>query len=113
MKKDKIMYMELKQEGSTIKDSGPAKICRMSVGKSAINLHYDGKIFHQVSRPAGCGNYEDQENGDMYWICAPSKKGADRCPWANKQPVFIDEDVLEEYWTKIRGQSNKKRNTRT
>ena len=113
MKKEKIMYMELKQEGATQKDSGPARICRMEVGKGAINLHYDGKIFHQVNRPAGCGNYEDQENGEMYWICAPSKKGADRCPWANKQPVFIDEDVREDYWSKVRKQPKKKRNERT
>ncbi|MDA3800233.1 MAG: 1-deoxy-D-xylulose-5-phosphate synthase [Kiritimatiellae bacterium] len=111
--KEKLMYMELKQEGSTTKDSGPAKICRMKIGKGAINLHYQGKTYHQVNRPAGCGNYEDQETGEMCWICAPHKKGADRCPWAKKSPVFIDEDIREEYWAKIRNEPKKRLNART
>jgi hypothetical protein len=114
MAKEKIMYMEQKQaEGEIQKDNGEAKICRMEVGKSAINLRYQGQMYHQVNKPAGCGNYENQETGEMFWICAPSKKGTDRCPWASKFPVLIDADVLEEYWTKIRKQSNNKRNTRT
>ena len=106
--RQKIMYMELKQEGSTTKDTGPAKICRMEIGNGAINLHYQGKTYHQKNSPAGCGNYEHQETGEMYWICAPSKKGADRCPWAKKLPVYIDEDIREEYWTKIRKNPKKK-----
>lgn len=113
MMKQKIMYMELKQEGSTGKDNGPARICRMELGKGATYLYYGEKCFHRVNRAPGCGNYEDEDTGEMYWICPPNKNGKDRCPWAAKVPVAIDEDVREEYWTKIRRQPNKVRNSRT
>jgi hypothetical protein len=46
-------------------------------------------------------NYREIGTGAHYWISGPRRDGADRL-YASNIPVEIDEDVREEYWTKIR-----------
>ena len=55
-----------------------------------------------VSKAAGFkANYFDVETGDEYWISGCKKDGTDRL-YNEADPVEIDDDVREEYWTEIR-----------
>lgn len=47
-------------------------------------------------------NYLDVESREEYWISGPKKRGGDRLYGSGR--VEIDDDVREEYWTKIRNQ---------
>ena len=46
--------------------------------------------------------YFDVGTGDHYWISGPHKDGQDALYATHVMPV-VDEDVVEEYWIKIRG----------
>ena len=94
------MYIEHKSNGPH-DDRGEARIGRVTFSKSYKSIHYNGKTF-QRSHDAGCGNYVDVETGDCYWISGAKKDGTDRYYWGKLAPVWIDEDVREEYWTTIR-----------
>jgi hypothetical protein len=48
-------------------------------------------------------NHFDVGTGDRYWISGPRKDGRDRLYAQSSQAVEIDDDIREEYWTKIRG----------
>ncbi len=95
--KIRIMYIEYKGEGLT----GEARIGRVKFSKTMKSLHYDGKLFKSLKGAGFKSNYYDSETGEEYWISGCRKDGADRL-YNERTPIFIDEDVQEEYWTEIR-----------
>jgi hypothetical protein len=40
--------------------------------------------------------------GDEYWVSGPKKDGSDRHFGGRNPVIYIDEDVREEYWLRIR-----------
>lgn len=104
--KSRIMYIELKTHSSGHDDRGPAWIGRVYFTKSSRTLTYRGKRL-QRGNYGYCSNFMDFETEEEYWISGPKKNGEDRYPWARRTPVEIDEDVQEEYWTKIRNQPDR------
>jgi hypothetical protein len=97
------MYIELKTYPGSHHDRGPAWIGRVHFNKSGGTLMYKGKRLQKGGRGYHY-NYVDIETGEGYWISGPKKDGTDRYGWSRQTPVEIDEDVREEYWTKIRNQ---------
>jgi hypothetical protein len=95
--KSRIMYIERKAESL----NGPARIARVTLSKTGRTLEYRGRKF-QRSKGGYKWNYFDVETGDHYWISGPRRDGKDRLYLQSTQPVEIDEDVREEYWTKVR-----------
>jgi hypothetical protein len=90
------MYIEFKGGGI----SGPARIGRVTFSKTGKTLHYRGQRFRSLKGTGFKSNYYDVDSGDEYWIGGCKKSGGDRL---YSGAVEIDEDVLEEYWTEIRG----------
>ena len=96
--KTRIMYIECK-DGTL---NGEARIGRVTFSKSGRSITHRGQSFFKV----GNGykhNHIEEGSGAHYWISGPRKDGQDRLSPQSHQPVEIDEDVREEYWTKIRG----------
>lgn len=98
--KHRIMYIEYKGEGLT----GDARIGRVRFSKTGKSIHYDGKTFHSLNGTGFKSNYSDSETGEEYWISGCRKDGADRL-YGERVPIYIDEDIQEEYWTEIRNLS--------
>jgi hypothetical protein len=99
------MYIEYKGDGLV----GPARIGRVTFSKTGKTIHYQDKRFKSLKGGGFKSNYYDVESGEEYWISGPGKDGQDRL-YAGGAPVEIDEDIREEYWTKIRkdpGKSSK------
>jgi hypothetical protein len=90
------MYIERKANETT----GEARIGRVSFSKTGRTMYYDGKEFLKV-KDGFKHNCIELESGEMYWISGCRKDGIDRL-YAEKNPVYIDEDVREEYWSTIR-----------
>lgn len=63
-------------------------------------MFYAGKEFLKT-KSGFKHNCIEIESGEEYWISACKKDGSDRL-YGAKKPVYIDEDVREEYWTTIR-----------
>lgn len=106
--KTRIMYIEDKSQGL----SGPARIGRVRFSKSGQTLRYGGKEFRSLKGDGFKSNFYDVETGDQFWVSGPRKDGLDRL-YNERVPVFIDEDVREEYWTEIRQQPEKKAHSTT
>ncbi len=98
--KTRIMYVECKS-GSL---NGEARIGLVTFSKTGRTLEYRGRKF-QKSKSGYKWNHFDVETGDHYWISGPCKDGKDRLYPQSRQPVEVDADEREEYWTKIRGRS--------
>ncbi len=96
--KSRIMYIEAKSVGLT----GPARIGRVSYSKSGATLYYAGKAFRSLKGFGFKSNYFDVETGEHYWISGPRRDGKDALYATNIQPV-IDDDVQDEYWSRVRG----------
>ena len=94
--KPRIMYVERKADSL----NGEARIGRVSFSKTGKTLIYRGKTFKSI-KGGYKANYYEEESGDEYWISGCKKSGADRL-YKSNLPIEIDEDVREEYWTKIR-----------
>jgi hypothetical protein len=94
--KTRIMYIEEKPDVT-----GQARIGRVRTSKTGRTLYYDGKTFQSLKGAGFKANYFDLETGDEYWISGCKKDGADRLS-NEADPVYIDDDVREEYWTTIR-----------
>jgi len=92
------MYIESKSGGLT----GPARIGRVTFSKSGVTIYYQGKAFPSLRGRGFKSNYVDVESGEHYWISGPRKDGQDSLYATHVTPT-VDEDVVEEYWTKIRG----------
>ncbi len=93
--KSRIMYIEFKGEELT----GEARIGRVSFSKSMRSVHYNGKTFQKMN--GFKANYYDIETREGYWISGCKKDGTDRL-YGERLPIHIDEDIQEEYWSKIR-----------
>ena len=96
--KTRTMYIESKSGGLT----GPARIGRVTFSKSGATIYCRGQAFQSLRGSGFKSNYFDVETGDHYWISGPRKDGQDSLYATHVMPV-VDEDVVEEYWTKIRG----------
>ena len=101
MKETRIMYIERKGDGVT----GPARIGRVTFSKSGKTLYYRGQRFQSCDGAGFKCNYFDSETEIGYWISGCKKAGGDRL---YPGTVEIDDDVREEYWTKIRNLPDKK-----
>jgi len=97
------MYIENKSEGLT----GPARIGRVTFSKSAKSIYYKGKQFRSLKGSGFKSNYFEVDSGDEYWISGPKKDVSDRL-YGERVPIEIDEEVRDEYWTKIRHQPENK-----
>jgi hypothetical protein len=102
MKKTRIMYVEFKGDGDLV---GPARIGRVEFSKSGKSIHYKGNTFETLKGHGFKANYFNVETGEYCWISGCRKDGMDALYSTH---VEIDEDVLEEYWTKIRGMPENK-----
>lgn len=100
------MYIESKARGLT----GDARIGRVSFSKTGRTLYYRGRAFQSLRGTGFKANYYDIATEEEYWISGPRKDGADRL-YGEPLPVEIDEDVREEYWTQIRGQPQRVRDS--
>ena len=91
----RIMYIENKSGVS-----GPARIGRVTFLQTGKTIYYSGGSFQRIKGGGFKSNYFDTETGEEYWISGCKKDGNDRL-YAGS--VHIDDDVRDEYWTKIRG----------
>jgi hypothetical protein len=109
MARQRIMYIENKSgENSLI---GEARIGRVTFSKTGKSIHYKGITFMTLDGTGFKANYYDVETGDHYWISGCKQNGEDRL-YGERLPIYIDEDVREEYWTEIRNLTEKKHLTR-
>jgi len=97
----KIMYIEYKCENLT----GPARIGRVTFSKTGKSVHNNGKTFQTLRGRGFKANYFDIETNEDYWISGCKKDGSDRL-YGERLPIYIDEDVREEYWIEIRNLPN-------
>ena len=98
--KSRIMYIEDKSEGLV----GPARIGRVTFSKSGRSVYYQGRSFLKVGNGFKY-NHIARDNGDHFWISGPRKDGQDRLYPESNLPVEIDDDIADEYWRDVRGQS--------
>jgi|SRR5665213_311960 len=96
--KTRIMYIERKAEGL----NGLARIGRVTFSKTGRTIEYRGQKF-QKSKSGYKWNHFEVGTGDEYWISGPRKDGQDRLYPQSTRPIEIDDDIRDEYWTKIRG----------
>jgi len=96
--KSRIMYIESKSGGT-----GPVRIGRVTFSKSGATIYYQGRAFQSLRGKGFKSNYFDVETGEHYWISGPHKDGRDSLYATHVMPE-VDEDVIEEYWLKVRGQ---------
>ncbi len=80
---------------------GDAQIGRVTFSKTGKFIHYNDKTFQTLRGSVFKANYFDIETGDHYWISGCRKDGGDRL-YGERLPIYIDEDVRDEYWIEIR-----------
>lgn len=100
------MYIESKAEGLT----GPARIGRVTFSKTGRTIYYKGEAFQSLKGAGFKANYFKVDTGEEYWISGPKKDGSDRL-YGERIPVEIDDDIREEYWTNIRRDPDRVRET--
>jgi hypothetical protein len=100
--KTRIMYIEYKGDGLT----GEARIGKVKFSKTGKSVHYNGKTFQNQSGRGFKSNYFDVETGEQYWISGCKKDGTDRL-YGERVPIYIDDDIREEYWIAIRNLPDK------
>jgi hypothetical protein len=93
--KSRIMYVERKADGLT----GPARIGRVTFSQTGRTLYYGGQTFVKVRGYKY--NHMETGTGAEYWISGCKRDGTDRL-YDERNPVRIDEDARDEYWTQIR-----------
>ena len=98
--KSRIMYIE-RVSGNANAD-GPARIGRVTFSKTGRTLYYRGKAFRSCKGRGVGANFFDVNSGEEYWISGPKKDGNDR-HWSGGGTIEIDDEVVNEYWTTIRG----------
>ncbi len=99
MGRQRIMYIENKSGENTL--TGDARIGLVTFSKSGKSIHYRGRTFERLGGGGFKANYFDVESGEQYWISGCKANGEDRL-YGERLPIYIDEDVREEYWTVIR-----------
>ncbi|MDZ4687307.1 MAG: hypothetical protein SH850_19700 [Planctomycetaceae bacterium] len=93
----RIMYIERKAGRLT----GPSRIGRVIFSKTGRSLSYAGRTFQSLGGRGFKSNYRDLQTGEEYWISGCKKAGGDRL-YRERVPIEIDEDVRDEYWTRVR-----------
>jgi hypothetical protein len=93
------MYLENKNDSSGL--IGEARIGLVKFSKTGKSIHYNGRTFHTLSGYGFKANYYDVDSGEYYWISGCKKDGGDRL-YGERLPIYIDDDIREEYWTEIR-----------
>lgn len=101
----RIMYIENKSDLA----GGSARIGLVKFSKTRKTVHYKDKSFQRIS--GGKSNHIDVETGEEYWISGPKKDGSDRL-YGERVLIFVDEDIREEYWVKIRDCPENKEETK-
>jgi hypothetical protein len=96
--KSRIIYIELK---TGQRDSGPARIGRVSFTRTGRTICYLGKRLQSLKGSGISANYFDIDTGEQYWISGPKQNGQDRHS-AGSGSIHIDADVADEYWKEIR-----------
>jgi len=91
------MYIECKAGELT----GPARIGRVTYSKTGATIYYKGQEFRSLKGNGFKANDYDVKTGEEYWISGPRRDGCDALYATNIRPE-IDEDVRDEYWTRIR-----------
>ena len=97
----RVMWIEYK--GGEI--VGPAKIGWVEVKDKGKRLLYQGQSFRSLKGRGFKSNYYDTETKEEYWITGCRKDGRNAL---YSTDVEVDGDALEEYWTNIRKQPEKK-----
>ena len=93
--KSKIMYIEQKTDGLR----GKGRIGLVKYSKTGKTLYYGDKVLAPTAGTPLKANYYDQESHLDFWISGARKDGEDSL---FSSEIEIDENVREEYWTKIR-----------
>jgi hypothetical protein len=101
--RSKIMYFEMKPALS-----GPGRIGRIHFSQTGKTIYYGGKKLQSL-KGGYKANYFNVETGMWYWVSGCKKDGSDRLYGGI---IEIDDDVREEYWTKIRELPQNKHRTR-
>lgn len=96
------MYMEC--QGGAL--TGPARIGRVSFSKSRRTVYYSGQVLRRLPYPGFKANHYDVATGLDYWVSGTKRDGGDRL-YGERVPVYVDEDVREEYWAVIRGRPDR------
>lgn len=99
MARTRIMYIENKSGENNL--IGDARIGLVTFSKTGKSIHYSGQTFQTLSGQGFKANYFDVDTGGHYWISGCKKDGSDRL-YGERLPIYIDDDVREEYWTEIR-----------
>ena len=102
------MYIERKAGQLT----GEARIGRVTFSKTGRSIYYRGSRFQSLNGRGFKANYFDTSSGEEYWISGCKKDGSDRL-YGERVPIFIDEDVREEYWTVVRKKPENRDRTST
>jgi hypothetical protein len=93
----RVMWIEDKSGGL----AGPARIGWCEFEPKRRRVSYRGRRFNSLKGRGYKANYYDAETRARYWISGCHKDGGDAL---YNTTVEIDEDALEEYWVRIRGQ---------
>ena len=96
--KSRIMYVECKAGSLT----GDARIGRVTFSQTGKTIYYRGKAFASLKGRGFKANYYDVATGEEYWISGPKRDGSDRLYAGKGTTVTVDDDVREEYWTRVR-----------
>ena len=96
--KSRIMYIESRASGLV----RSARIDRVTFSKTGATPHDAGKSLQRLKGGDFKSNYIDGETGEPHGISGPGKDGQDSLSTTNVAPE-VDEDVRDEYWSKIRG----------
>jgi len=90
-----IMYIEAKDDVASLS----ANIGLVTKSKTGKTLRYKGREFQSLKGAGHLANYFELETGYYYWISGCRKDGNDGL---YQTTVYVDEDIRQEYWTKIR-----------
>ena len=78
----------------------------MTYNKTGKSVYYKGQRFTTLTKGGFKANYYNAETREQYWISGCKKDGTDAL---YSTMVKIDEDVREEYWTRIRNKPEMKK----
>ena len=93
------MYIENKSGENNL--TGEARIGRVTFSQTGKSIHYNGQTFQTLSGQGFKANFFDVNTGGHYWISGCKKDGTDRL-YGERLPIYIDDDIREEYWNEIR-----------
>jgi hypothetical protein len=95
------MYIERKSDGL----SGAGRIGRVRFSKTGKTLYYRSITLQSLAGRGFKANYFDVATGAEYWVSGCKKRGGDTLYGGT---VEIDDDVREEYWSRIRGMPDRR-----